>query len=258
MTKIEALKELFKINLEKLKRYTHIKELSIAFDEDGFVVINNNNEIVLKNNFSNYDLSHNGQIKFVLDIVGSVASLPIIEEEPLSEEDYYIDDEELYTNNIIKIEGSGYLFDPSYGIDIDLKPFLSLNGDKKICEIYEKYKKELIFKKNILKKDLEFGKFLMYLVTNNKQHNFTVCIGKNMYNRPMCLGFVKELKKIEDPNNPENLIIDNVRCVLDYEILYLYYSLTTDEELKEAVETVKKNLGEFSKEFAEKLKRNEI
>ena len=57
MTKIEALKELLKINLNNLNKYTHLKKLRINFKEDEFTVFDKNNFIIFKDKLSNYDFT---------------------------------------------------------------------------------------------------------------------------------------------------------------------------------------------------------
>ena len=257
MTKIEALKELFKINLEKLKRYIYIDGLSIVFNEDSFIVMNDD-KVVFKNKLSNYDLTYYGQIKFILNIIENIAPIAMIWEELRSVDECFLDNC-IFTDieNFIEIEGEGYINDPFYTIEIDLKRF-SLSNNKKICDIYKKYKNELLSRKYELKEGLKKDSFKIYLYADDKQHRLIIYIDKKMQDSLMCMGFVKDLKKFEDTNNPENLIVNNVRCTLDYEIITLFYTLTTDKELEEAYEIVQKNLEKISKEFAEKLKRNEI
>ena len=68
MTKIEALKELLRYNLDEINSM-FFRRLSIVFKGDEFIVVDCNNKTVLVDNILDYDLNFRSQKKFIFNIL---------------------------------------------------------------------------------------------------------------------------------------------------------------------------------------------
>ena len=250
MTKIEALKYLFEENIYELNRNTYLKDISIEFKGDEFTVTNKENKVVLKDKLSNYDLDFESQKRFILNIAEKVTQwFEVLED---------LDRE--YFRDLIKVDNNYYYFDIlGYGDIFKSAEYIEINIEEPIIdeigyiadysedirETYDFYY-ELMYTNliNDIKSNLDEDK--IRVVYYNDGYKFI----EGFY----VDGTIKEDETyvcyIDDPDEINELKEgEKLSSITSYEEITLYYSLTTKEEIDNAVKFIKDLIEIYAEEL---------
>ena len=224
MKKIEIIKKLLVENINSLNRDTSICKLSIGFKDNTFYVVNHcDNEVILTGDVLNYDVNFNSQKKFILDVVNSVASFVDVLED--------IDWDE-YFKNLINVNGVNYIEVIGFG-DIFRNNFIKLELNDEDINFQRRFKKL----ERMIENGLDNNK--IRVVYCKKENGFYV--GKNIYESKVFVTFIED-----------TVALDNIKEVDDDvtsdETITLYYSLTSEKELKEAIKFIKNVMKNFEKQ----------
>ena len=220
MTIIEALKELFKINLDELNYNLDLK-LLIEFKDDKFIIIDRDN-IILEGDILNYNLSFGSQKKFILDVGSKIFK-------------FFRDNETMEYKKLktaiykrYKIVGYGDFMFKKYTIKLELDKLKNIDPEE-----YEKFEDKIIYNLDWNKIDVING-----TIKNNEYFYVNIVIKeKNI--------LVKYMHK----DNLKN-VLNTVNRFLDSDIMTIYYSDVDEKEADKAVE--------FIKDLINKLKKGEL
>lgn len=259
MKKIDALKELMKINFNKLVNKLWIDDLVIGFKNDEFIVIYKN-EVVLKDKVLSYDFTYRSQEKFIRDVVKFITPVAMNLNELRIPEEYYLEkylnteDKNYYTD----ILGQGKIYFPHKEIGIFLKKVFSID-DKHICKICVDFKDwELYYIINEIKEKINKNNIRIVLYSDMKSCVFKFHIDGVMREVDFCLGFIDDPDDLYKPYKSKKIIVDNIRTVMEYNVFKLYYKTATKEEIEEAAKVVENIVEKYLKKYEEYLKDEKV
>ena len=252
MTKTEALKELLKINLDKLIRNTRIEDLTIKFISDKeFTISNKDNKIVFKDTLNNYDVDFESQKKFILNVAESVASIAMILEDLRPKDEKFLD---VYVNlnydEYIDVLGYGPMYSPSYKIVCITFVNVVLSFEDNIHEICKEFKKIMLDALiNKIRDKIDGNKIRVIISSNKRCDGIKFCINKIMDEDTICVGYIEKLKKLKELKVLKNPKIPDYLKTLKYENITLHYSITTNEEVYKATKTIEEYADEYESLF---------
>ena len=219
-------------------------------------MVNKENKVVLKDKLSNYDLDYESQKKFILNIAEKVTQWYEVLED--------LDRE--YFRELIKVDNNYYYFDIlGYGdifksaeyikiniddIVTDKIGFLDEYGDE-IYDIYNDYRSMMYdYIENEIKSNLDEDK--IRVVYYNDGYNYIESFYVD--------GTIKEDETyvcyIDDPDEINELKEgEKLSSITSYEEITLYYSLTTKEEIDNAVKFIKDLIEIYAEELVEIMKK---
>ena len=209
MTIIEALKELFKINLDELNYNLDLK-LLIEFKDDKFIIINKDN-IILEGDILNYNLSFGSQKKFILDVGSKIFK-------------FFRDNETMEYKKLktaiykrYKIVGYGDFMFKKYTIKLELDKLKNIDPEE-----YEKFEDKIVYnldwnKIDVINETIEYDDYLYVNIV------------------------IKEKKLIVTYMNEDDLknVLNSINRFLGSGIITLYYSDVDEKEAVKAMEYIK-------------------
>ena len=220
MTKIDAIKDLLRINLDAFNDAIN-STLFIKFDGDDFYIHDNYKKEIFKGKILKYGLDLDGQKRFIVDVGNKLY--------PFFKENSSIFGDTIGHNSkkgLYKILGNNnYLFD-EYKIKIEKEKL-------KLCEelgdkINDKmYKKCLETFMDTIGDELDSLKFDVIYDAKNE----CLYINRAMDEALILVNYVEDVESIEGNNSVLNL--------LENKFLLVFFSATTDEELNSAIKFIK-------------------
>ena len=212
MTKIEALKELFKINLDALNYNLDLK-LLIEFKGDEFIIVDKNN-IILEGVILNYDLDVKSQRRFILDVASKIFKF-LKDNKTMEYEKIEVD-----TFNTFKIVGYNDFMFKKYTVKVENDKLKKLSGEK-----YAKYFKKLLHKISF---NLDWNKIDVL----NEIINYYDYLYVNIV--------IKEKELLVTYMNEDDLqnVLNSINKFFKHGIIILYYSDVDEKEADKAVEYI--------------------
>ena len=228
MTKRKALKELLKINLDELNDCLKSKlkiKFRIKFKGDEFTVLNKKGEIVLKDKLSNYDLDFESQKEFVFNIIKKLFIW--IKRKDL-DKDYFKNTIEIDNKYYSDILGEGIILKNNYikmEFEDNLKPI------DHMCYIKDDVEQIIID----IMENLDKNKIRVVLYSDDYGYEVGFYVDRIIHECILYIGYIKDIDILNDIK-----YIKDVFDIAEYDKFIVYYSFTTKEEIKKAVEFVKK------------------
>ena len=252
MIKTEALKELLKINLDKLIKNTRIEDLTIKFVNDNEIaILNKDKKIVFKDSLNNYDLDFDSQKKFILNVAESVTSIAMILEDLRPKDEKFLDAYfNLNNNNYIEVLGHGAMYISSrslvYISFVDLDLFFE-DSKYEICKDFKNIMLDTLIDK--IKDKIDGDKIKVIVYSNKKCDGIYFYIDKVMNEDALCIGYIDDLSKLKELKVLKNSKIPNGLNTVKYKNITLYYSITTNEEVYKATKTIEEYADEYESLF---------
>ena len=266
MTKIEALKELLKINLEELCYNTSINGLTIEFKDDEFIILDKDKNVIFKDLLKNYDLDYISQKRFILNVADSVTSFVDVLED--------IEDKRRYFEDLIRVDneyyfdvvGSGDIYESATYIDIDMDniyenckedcirycedfhreifedcdEYEDIEDCEEFQKIYGEYCSDCIgdtinYYIEEIKNNFDWKGVRVVLYEDDYMFNVGFYVSAEIHEDETYVCFIDYDGCLEDLENVKE--VEELKDLTDYETITLYYSLMDDE--KEAEKAVK-------------------
>jgi len=229
MTKIEVLKKVLEKNLNELNKSLNL-ELLIEFRDDKFYIVNKNNKIIYEASLSKIDLDFFSQKRLILDISNKVVKrIDFFKEIKCDIMGGYINNLiQINNKNYIDVLGEGIAYRSNF-IRISLKDY---NG-----ELSEIAKKRRDFVIENIKNSLDGNK--IRVVYSEEEFRDGFYVNKVIKEGKIKIFFTEDLNTIK------------------FNEIFLYYSLTTEEELKEAIDFITWQIARFNPSQTKLNKNNE-
>jgi len=219
MTKLQALKKLFEINLKELGKVLGIDGLKVEFKDDWFFVLDKNDKIIFVYKIKYYDLDFNSQRSFVINVANEIAAWV----ENLDEyEDDFIHDflgGIIDSKDYVDILGEGDIYRRYY---IKLKNYVMMDDNIVTVDGFDIIKE--------IKNNLDGNKIRVVLYNPANKNKIGIYVDGVIKEKDVKVYYIEDEEDVEKSESIDNLLY--------YKYITLYYSMTTKEELEKAVEFI--------------------
>lgn len=242
ISKNDILKILFENNIDTINRDTHIKGLSIEFEDDKFI-IKKEDKVVYKNKISNYEANYYSQRKFILDVLNSFIVFAIELVDIDSYETRFLEKECIKINNDnsykLILGNDSTIYTPHDYIKVDIENLVPNLNKGNVRKIYNKFK-NTIFEKisKEIEKNVDKNKFSVICYSDEQYNIFLFYVNPITYKNPITIDFIDCVDYYIKLYNSKNIDIDRIRYEIEYYPARLFYSPITNKEFDETLKTV--------------------